>query len=119
MITFIKNYSIENIKNKLILLYILNVTDIIFTLLLLSTGYYIEANLFMVKTVQSLITSFILKVILPATLLLYLYMRIQKATNLQLKKVNFAVNILTVFYVLINTSHLIGIIFLGIFIYIY
>jgi hypothetical protein len=44
MIAFIKNYSLDNIKNKLLMLYILNVTDIVFTLLLLSTGFYMEAN---------------------------------------------------------------------------
>ena len=46
MIAFIKNYEIESMKKKFILLYLLNVTDIIFTLLLLQTGYFSEVNFY-------------------------------------------------------------------------
>ena len=53
MISFIEDCNIKNIKTKFILLYILNLTDIIFTLLVLDTGYYIEANILMIETVQS------------------------------------------------------------------
>jgi len=107
MTTFIKNYSLKNIKHKFLILYLLNLTDIIFTLLLLHTGLYMEANALMVKAVQSLVSSFILKVVLPAALLGYLYIRMTKATETQLKKSNLIITIVISIYFLINVSHLV------------
>jgi len=105
MITFIKSYNFITIKKKLILLYILNVTDLIFTLLLLNTGLFMEMNLLMSKTVQNYGASFVLKVILPAVILFYLYLRIQKASQTQLKKANVIINIAVIIYALVNVSH--------------
>ena len=107
MIAFIKTYTLENIKHKLLILYFLNVTDILFTLLLLSTGYYMEVNLLMVNAVQSLLASFILKILLPAVLIFYISIRIKKASEAQLKMSNIIINMATGFYVAINISHLI------------
>lgn len=66
-----------------------------------------EANPFMIKAVQNLSISFILKIVLPAILLLYLSLRIKKATDYQLKISNIIINIATTAYALINVSHLI------------
>jgi hypothetical protein len=107
MIAFIKNYSLENIKNKLLILYILNVTDIISTLLLVGTGFYMEANTLMIKAVQSPTESIALKVVLPAVLLICIYFRMQKASDQQLKKANFFISGTTAIYALINISHLV------------
>lgn len=107
LISFIKNCTFENIKCKLLILYVLNVTDVVFTLLLLSTGFYIEANTLMENAVQSLYTSFILKILLPATLLFYLFFRMKKANEKQLKQSNIIINIATAVYALINVSHLV------------
>lgn len=107
MISFIKNYSLKNIKNKLLMLYILNVTDMIFTLLLLDTSYFIEANILMSKVVQSSPISFLLKVVLPAVLFICLYLRMKNASVPQLKISNFIINITTSLYILINISHII------------
>jgi hypothetical protein len=106
MIAFINNYSLHNMKNKLLMIYILNITDIAFTLLLLSTGYFIEANLLLKNVVQNPTESFVLKVVLPALLLIYLYIRIQKASDKELKKANHFISGITVLYLLINISHL-------------
>lgn len=106
LVSFIKNYTLENIKHKLLILYLLNVTDIIFTLLLLATGFYIEANMFMAKAVQSFSASFILKILLPAALLFYLYLRMGKASEKQLKQSNNILNIATAVYGIINIFHL-------------
>ncbi|MBU3142493.1 hypothetical protein KPL50_02935 [Clostridium sp. CF012] len=107
MMFFIKTYTFENIKYKLLLLYLLNVTDILFTLLLLSTGLFMEANFLMAKAVQSISSSFILKIVLPAVLLLYIYLRMKKATGTQLKQSNLILNIITGVYIIINISHLV------------
>lgn len=73
MITFIKNYSLKNIKIKFLALYILNVTDIVFTILLLNTGFYVEANIFMLEVVKSPTISFLLKILAPAVLFVFIY----------------------------------------------
>lgn len=107
LIVFMKNHSLENIKHKLLLLYLFNVTDIVFTLLLLATGYYMEANLLMAKAVQNLFVSFMLKVLLPAVLLFYIYIRIKTASEKQLKQSNILLNMATIVYAIINISHLV------------
>lgn len=113
---FIKAYTFENIKYKLLILYLLNVTDILFTLLLVSTGLFIEANFLMVNAVQSLSASFILKILLPAVLLLYIYIRMKKASETQLKQSNIILNIITGVYIIINIFHLICFLLFGLFI---
>lgn len=107
MIAFMKNYSLENINNKFFILYTLNVTDIIFTIILLDTGFYLEANTLIANVVQSLLTSFLLKIALPALLLIFIYFRMQKATNQQLKQSNFFININIVLYTFVNIFHIV------------
>lgn len=116
MIAFIKNYNLDSIKKKFILLYLLNVTDIIFTLLLLQTGYFEEVNFLMVGAVRSPIVSFLLKVLLPAILLYFIYSRIKDADASQLKASNVAVNISLTIYTLVNISHLVWVALLPVFI---
>lgn len=107
MITFIKSHNLEVIKKKFLLLYFLNVSDIIFTLLLLRTGYFAEVNLLMVKAVESPPISFLIKVVLPALLLYYIYKSIKEADDSQLKASNIAVNISLSIYSLVNLSHVV------------
>ena len=115
LISFIKTYSLENIKYKLLVKYLLNVTDILFTIVLLSTGLYLEANVLMAKAVESLLASFILKILFPAVLLICLYIRMKKANETQLKKSNIIINIATAIYSVINLWHLICVLLLGLF----
>jgi hypothetical protein len=116
MIAFIKNYHLESIRKKFILLYLLNVTDIVFTLLLLQTGYFEEVNLLMAGAVQSPLVSLLLKVVLPAGLLYFIYRRIRSADASQLKASNIAVNISLTIYSLVNISHLVWVALLPVFI---
>lgn len=107
MINFIKCYTIKNLKFKLLILYSLNITDILLTFLLLNTGFYKEVNIIMVKVVQSSFASFILKVILPAILLFYILIRLRKASAIQLRQSNTILNIIITFYTIINIFHLV------------
>lgn len=113
LMLFIKTYTFENIKYKLLILYLLNVTDILFTLLLLSTGLFMEANHVMVSAVQSSSASFILKIVLPAVLLLFIHFRMKKASETQLKHSSIILNIITGFYIMINISHLVWFLLFG------
>lgn len=111
MIDFLKKYNFKIVKKKLILLYLLNISDIIFTLILLNTGFYTEVNSLMKSAVKSPLASFALKAILPAVLIVYLFMRMQKATDKQLKQSNFIINCAIILYLVINISHLIWVFF--------
>lgn len=115
MIDFIKSYSIRNMKYKLTLLYTLNVTDILFTLLLVGTGYYVEANALMATVIQNPTAGIALKVLLPASLILYLYFRMRRATDTQLRRANLFINVITIIYALINVSHLVWVILLPVY----
>lgn len=109
IIAFIRSYQIESLKKKMILLYILNVTDIILTLLLLNTGFFAEVNVFMVNAVESPTLSILLKVILPALLLLYLYKRNDVEDISGLRSTNIGINISLGLYTIVNITHLVWI----------
>lgn len=107
MFAFIQAYYLKKIKAKLFILYGLNATDLIFTLLLLKSGFFIEANFLMVNVVQNFTFSILLKVILPGVLLTILYYRMHQASEIQLKKSNRFINAALVFYFLVNIFHII------------
>ncbi|OOM76614.1 hypothetical protein CLOBL_34180 [Clostridium sp. BL-8] len=117
MIFFIKSHALTNLRNKLLILYILNVTDIIFTFFLLNTGFYMEANALMSNTVKSYIASFFLKILLPAILFIILFFRMKKATDKQLMLSNIFITGAVILYILINISHIVWIAILPIFIF--
>ncbi|MDF2587337.1 MAG: hypothetical protein K0S41_1178 [Anaerocolumna sp.] len=106
MRAFIHCYEVNIIKSKLIVLYILNILDISFTLLLLRTGLYKEINIFMIQVVHSTKGSFLLKIVVPAIILFYLYIRIKRASKTQLKISNTIINITVFFYLVINILHI-------------
>ena len=107
MITIFMKHSLNNIKNKLLALYILNVTDIVLTLLLTSTGFFIEANPLMSKVIQSPSATITLKIGVPAVLLIVVFARMQKATDHQLRISNNLICIVLLLYSLINLSHIV------------
>ena len=106
MISFIEDYKLENLRIKILALYLLNVTDILFTLLLLSTGNFIEANIFMVDIVENPIACLGIKVVFVALLLKYISIRMKKATIRQLRQSNLLISGMLAIYILINISHL-------------
>ena len=91
---------------KCILLYILNVTDIIFTYKLLETGEFIEANGIMNLIIPNKVLTIIVKVFFVLFLLIYLYKRINEADQRQKRICNMLITMLLVFYTLINVSHI-------------
>lgn len=116
MIAFIKNYNLATIKKKFIILYFLNVLDITFTLLLLKTGYFEEVNFLMTKAVQNPLISILIKVVLPAILLTYIYYEMKEADASQRKVSNIAVNVSLSIYSFVNITHLVWVALLPIFI---
>ncbi|WP_423738980.1 DUF5658 family protein [Clostridium cibarium] len=111
MKSFITGFNLNNIKIKFIILYIFNVTDIFFTLILYKTGYFLEANLFMRPIISDELLSIFVKLTIPAFLLIILNFRIQKATNSELKKSNIIILSILLIYIFINISHLLWILY--------
>lgn len=95
-----------DLKSKMVFVYILNVTDIIFTLILCGTGACIEANPFAALFVGNTAAALIVKSLVPAALLAYLYLRLRKASDNQRRKANASIAVLLAAYALINISHL-------------
>jgi hypothetical protein len=115
LIEFIKDYSLDNIKSKLAILYILNLTDIIFTIILVNTGYYFEANFLMADVIGSYSASFLIKIVLPAILLIYIYFRMQKANEYQLRVSNILISCAVGLYATINAFHILWFVLLPVF----
>ncbi len=107
MISYIIDNSYSSIKSKLKILYILNITDIIFTLILLKTGLFKEVNSIMLFIVDSITLSILVKVGLVGFLIYYLIKRMKKATYKQLKISNTIIVVAVFIFLIINLSHII------------
>lgn len=107
MVSFLRAHDFETIRRKLVVLYILNVSDALLTYSLVQTGYFRELNFLLERAVADAGELFILKVLLPAALIAWLYVRIRRATERQLRPGNIAVNSVFLLYVFVNLLHLV------------
>jgi len=104
----LKTKNLCSIRKKLITLYILNLTDIIFTLFLVNTGMFFEANAIMAPVVNNMqVLSLIIKIMVPLALLLWVYQRMKKATPKQLHQSNLIIIAWVILYGLINIFHVV------------
>lgn len=103
---FIKCCTYKNIQKKFILLYTLNVSDILFTLVLLRTGLFRESNVIMLKIVEEPVISLVVKLLLVGFLVFVLYKRMVDATDKQLKISNMIINGMVAVYGIINLFHI-------------
>jgi len=117
MISFIKSYNLENIRKKLVLLYFLNVTDILFTLALLKTGLFREMNIFMAEIVKHPFVSIVLKVAFPAVLLFFIFRKLSDMDYEELKAANIGILISLTIYSLVNLTHIIWMVMLPAFLF--
>lgn len=108
--TLIKGRS--NVYSKLWMLGILNCTDIFFTYILIKTDVCYEANGIMNSIMNSSYNCIALKIALPILLLVYLANRIKEANERQINISNKLLNIVVIFYLIINISHCLCSIFL-------
>lgn len=101
---------------KLIVLYILNVTDYIFTLILLSSGHFIEANPLLYTGING-VGGFVLKCVVPLVLVLYLHIRFIFGKPKNQKAVNLLLNIILSYYAFVNLMHIFWLCVMGVIIY--
>lgn len=111
MKSFIMNSDFNSIRKKLLLVYFFNVTDIIFTYFLLSTGDFTEANFLLRGAIDNTWFTLFIKIVVTFVLILYLLKRMSTANLKQLKICNILINMLLIFYILINVSHIFWTIF--------
>nr|WP_243277833.1 DUF5658 family protein [Clostridium yunnanense] len=107
-----KNHNLSIIKQKLLLIYLLNVSDIFFTIILVNSGYFYEGNSLVAATLKTPILAVLFKLLIPASLIVFIYNRMKKATINQLVYSNKIIIVCMIFYSLINISHLIWLIIL-------
>jgi hypothetical protein len=107
VLSLLRGYNLEKIKIKFIIIYFFNITDIIFTLILLKSGVFLEANTFMKHIVQNEAASLMIKFGIPFVLLLFLYKRLKNASERQLFLGNILINICMIGYFTINLFHVI------------
>lgn len=103
----LKQSSYHCFKIKFITLYLLNVTDILFTIFLLSTGLFEEGNFLMDKMLTNKNFALLFKILIPAILLIYIYIRMASASDEQLKYANVLIKICIILYFIINITHII------------
>lgn len=107
---FIRSYNYETIQKKFILLYSLNISDILFTLILVETGLFREANVVMIKVIENTMFSLLLKVVVVGILIFIIYRRMAGATEKQLRISNIIINGAITIYEIINIMHIINLI---------
>lgn len=105
MVKFIKDASISNLKTKLTALYILNALDIVFTFALVKTGMFYEANKLMVPIIGDPFLGIVLKLVLPALLIIYVLFEMDKLPEQNLGICNIFLNIVLGIYVIITLLH--------------
>lgn len=106
MISYVKNSSARCLKQKLTFIYFLNTIDIIFTYALLKTGLFQEVNVLMVNIVNDALLSILIKLILPAVLMIYIVTKLDELPFIHLPLCNFFVMIVFTLYSSIALMHL-------------
>lgn len=94
-------------RRRLILLLALNVSDWICTLALLSTGMFEEANPLMRRIMESPLLGFIVKALIPFSLIVYALSKLKGAEPKQVLISNNIALAGVAVYVLVNIYHLI------------
>lgn len=112
MYTFLKLSSLNAIRFKLFILYLLNVTDALMTDVLIKTGDFYEGNILLRGIVEDTYVFLLLKIFLLGSIVVLVGIRLCDATDRQLKLGNIPINIFGVLYALINGFHLFWIIYI-------
>lgn len=101
----IKKFSVTTVfDKKLIVIYALNVSDYILTLILLASGLFTEANPLLSMPMNNFL-GFILKCIVPLVLLLLVRHRLRGINSKQIKPVWYILDLTIGLYAIINIFH--------------
>lgn len=106
MFTYIRSSSLENIRFKLIILYLLNALDLFFTLILIDTGKFLEVNPIINGVLDQPVNLLLIKILVPFLLILFLSIRLRKAERHQLIISNKIISGALIVYGFINLMHI-------------
>lgn len=107
MYDLLRKYDLKTVRVKLLIIYILNTLDIVFTLILFPTGLFTEKNIIMINIIKNPFYSIILKVFIVGIFIVLLCIRIKKATKQQLFYSNIIINCCLLCYLFIIFTHII------------
>lgn len=107
LLCFLRKHDLKTIRGKLIALYGLNIFDALMTYLLIYTGRLSEVNCSVKGVVFSFVELSLIKILLPAALIAWLYFWISGVTEKQLKLGNVLVNLILFLYTFANILHLV------------
>lgn len=105
MLKIISNSCTNSLKLKLTCIYVLNAIDIVFTFALLKTGLFYEANSLMTSIVESVPLSILVKLLLPALLILYIIVKLDDTKLPNLKLCNALICTVLGIYLAIDALH--------------
>ena len=107
----IRGNSKYKLKKILIFLYLLNLSDLLFTKFLLTSApdLFIEVNFFLNTIIDGIVLYF-LKIGGMALILAYWYYRSEKSTIIQMKRSLLASKVLISVYAIINLIHIINLV---------
>ncbi len=103
---FMQRCTSSGVRLRMLLLYALNVLDMIITKFLLETGKFREVNPVMALALQSDWATLLLKLLLPAMLMAYLDQRLKIVDARHLRLAAGALEFLIAAYSLVSLLHL-------------
>lgn len=105
---------VKRLNNKLILIFLFNVSDLLFTWLLVVKhhGLFIEVNPFAKEVINNLPLSLCLKLSIVLIVLSYLKSKIKSSNSKSLGIIKTTISLIITFYTVINIIHLFNLLFL-------
>lgn len=105
---------VKRLNNKLILVFLLNVSDLLFTWLFVvkHPSLFIEVNPFAKEVINNLPLSLCLKLSIVLIVLAYFKYKIKSSTSKSLSIIKTTIILIIIFYTAVNIIHLFNLIFL-------
>ncbi len=103
---FIQRINSRGLRIRMLLLYALNILDMVVTKFLLQTGKFREMNPVMALALQNDWVTLLLKLLLPAVLMIYLDRRLRLADARHLKLSARVLEVLIAAYCIVSMLHL-------------
>lgn len=103
---FMQRCTSSGVRIRMLLLYALNILDMVVTKFLMQTGKFREMNPVMALALQSDWATLLLKLLLPAVLMAYLDRRLRAADARHLKLSARVLEVLIAAYCIVSVLHL-------------
>ncbi len=97
-------FSPCELNDRMLILYFLNLSDYLFTLILISSGLFMEANPLLSLSINGS-AGFFAKCVLPAAMLIYIKLRITSGEVKHMLAAKVMLDIAAVFYFAVNCMH--------------